>query len=100
VRWPDLLNTRTITNYVTPWSRVLPEKLICPKLLQKFPAFHETQSSSRYSQKPAACPYTQPYQSSLCPPPHPPNLSKIHFYIILPSTPVSSKWSPSLRFPH
>jgi hypothetical protein len=32
-----------------------------------------------------------------CPPS---NLSQVHFNIILPSTPGSSKWSPSLRFPH
>jgi hypothetical protein len=29
-------------NYVTPWSRVLPEKLTGLKLLNKFPAFYET----------------------------------------------------------
>jgi hypothetical protein len=25
---------------LTPWSRVLPEKLKCPKLLKEFPAFY------------------------------------------------------------
>ena len=30
----------------------------------------------------------------------PSNLSKIHFNVILPSAPRSSRWSPSLRFPH
>jgi hypothetical protein len=30
----------------------------------------------------------------------PSNLSQVYFNIILPSTPGSSKWSPSLRFPH
>jgi hypothetical protein len=30
----------------------------------------------------------------------PSNLSQVHFNIIHPSTPGSSKWSPSLRFPH
>jgi hypothetical protein len=46
---------------------------------------------------PATCPYTEPYQSSPCPLFH---VLKIHFNIILPSTPGSSRWSLSLRFPH
>jgi hypothetical protein len=29
--------------HLTPWSRVFPEKLTCPKLLKKLPAFYETQ---------------------------------------------------------
>jgi hypothetical protein len=32
-----------LTQYLlTPWSRVLPEKLKCPELLKKFPAFYGT----------------------------------------------------------
>jgi hypothetical protein len=32
--------------------------------------------------------------------PPPSTLAQVNFNIILPSTPGSSKWSPSLRFPH
>jgi hypothetical protein len=57
----------------------------------------EPEGSSPYTQEPATCPYPKPGQSSLCPPP---NLSNIHFNIILPSTSGFSKWSPSLTFAH
>jgi hypothetical protein len=48
----------------------------------------EPEGSSPYTQEPATRPYPEPDQSSLRPPP--PKLSKIHFNIILPSTPGSS----------
>jgi hypothetical protein len=51
-------------------------------------------------QKPATCPNPQPEWSSPCPLPPPSYLSKIHFNIILPPMPRSSKWSPSLWFAH
>jgi hypothetical protein len=50
----------------------------------------EPEGLSSHSQEPATCPYSEPDRSSPCPPSH---FSKIHFNIILPSTPGSFKWS-------
>ena len=56
----------------------------------------EPEGSLPHSQVPATCPYPEPHRSSPCPriP-----LPELHFNIILPSTPGSSKWYISLRFP-
>ena len=44
----------------------------------------EPEGSLSHSQAPAACPYSEPDQSSPCPPP-PYSSMKSHFSIILPS---------------
>jgi len=55
----------------------------------------EPEGSSPHSQADATCPYPELAPSS----PHT-HIPKIHPNIILPSTPGSPQWSPSLRFPH
>ena len=45
----------------------------------------------------ANSPYSEPYQSSPCPPSY---FLNIYFNIILPSISGSSKWTLSLRIPH
>ena len=57
----------------------------------------EPEGSLPHSQGPATCPYSKPDQST---PSQPIPLLEDTFNIILPSTPGSSKWSLSLRFPH
>ena len=60
------------------------------------PHFIQPEGSLPHSQQPATCPGPESDRSNPCPPSR---LSKIRFNIIQ-STPGSSKWSSSLRFPH
>ena len=57
------LTDRT-TYLLTPWRRVLLEKLTGLQLVKKFPAFVEPKSPSPYPQVPATCPYPEPTPSS------------------------------------
>jgi hypothetical protein len=87
----------TVTYLVTPWSRVLLEKLTGLQLLKKFPVFYRTQRFFAALTKPATGPYPEPDQSSPWPPTH---FLEVHRNIILLFAPGSSKWPLSLMFPH
>jgi hypothetical protein len=75
-------------SYLTPWIRVLPEKLKRPELLKKFPAFYGTRRfiTAFTTARHLSLSWATLIQSM---PPPPSNLSQVHFNIILPSTPGS-----------
>jgi hypothetical protein len=88
----------TVLYYVlTPLSRILLEELTGSQPVKKFPSFcgpwrFITAFTGAY--RPSLS-WTRSIQSM-----SPSYLLKVHFNIIFPSTPGSSKWLLSLRFPH
>ena len=91
-------HTHTHTYLLTPWCRVLLEKLTGLQLVNKFPAFHGTRRfiTALTSVRHLSLSWAQPNSV------HIPTsyLLEIHPNIIHPSTRRSPQWSLSLRLPH
>jgi len=56
--------SNTLTYLLTPWRRVLLEKLTGSAASQEIPRILEPEGSSPYSQVPVTCPYPEPTPSS------------------------------------
>jgi hypothetical protein len=86
-----------VSYLLTPWSRVLLEKLTVLELVKKFPAFYGTLRflTALTSAQHLSLSWASQIQSSR---PHPTSWRAI--LIILPSAPGSPQRSLSLRFPH
>ena len=83
---------------LTPWCRVLTEKLTGLQLVKKFPAFlWNPKFHYRTHKRPPAVPVLGQPNPVHIPTSH---LLEIHPNIIHSSTPRSPQWSLSLRFPH
>ena len=94
--WQVHLAITLFTYLLTPWCRVLLEKLTGLQLVKKFPAFH---GNRRFITA-----LTSVCHLSILGQPNPVHIPTSHLLeiqpnIIHPSMPRSPQWSPSLRFP-
>ena len=82
---------------LTPWCRVLLEKLTGLQLVKKFSAFHGTPRfiTALTSVRQLSLSWASPTQSIHV---HTSHLLEIHPNVIHPSTPRSPRWSLSFRF--
>jgi hypothetical protein len=95
--WGSVQYTMKDYRILTPRSRGLLAKLTVSQLVKKFPTFYGTRRlitaftrARHLSLSWASSIQSMPLSHFL----------KVHFNIILPSTPGSPKWSPFLRSPH
>jgi hypothetical protein len=86
----DIMKTLPVY-LLTPWWRILFEKLFVTQLVKKYPAFLQNPKVHHHVHK---SPPLDPILSQMNPA-HPidPYLQKVHFNVILPSRPRSSQWS-------
>jgi hypothetical protein len=83
--------------FLTPWSSVLLENVVVLQLVKKFHTFFGTlmiMTAFRRASHPSLSRSRSIYSTPLT------DFLKIHFNVIVSSTPRSTMWSVSLRFPH
>jgi hypothetical protein len=87
-----------LTYLLTPWCRILFEKLIVTQLVKKYPALlRNPKVHHRVHKSPSLDPIlSQPNPVR----PIDPYLPKVHLNVILPPTPRSSQWSLALGPPN
>ena len=65
----SVAGTSTLTNQLTPWSRILPDKLTVAQIFKKYPAFYGTRRFITTFKIARQMPYPEPDLSSPCPHP-------------------------------